>query len=56
LIDLTQATSIHRDGLALLVAARRQAERSGEPLLLRTEPAQIRDLLAAIGLPSEDPR
>ena len=56
LIDLTQATSIHRDGLALLVAAHRQAERTGEPLLLRTEPSQIRDLLAAMGLPPEDSR
>jgi anti-anti-sigma factor len=56
LIDLTQATSIHRDGLAALVAAYRHAERSGTPLLLRTGPNQIRDVVAAFGVPPEDPR
>lgn len=56
LIDLTQATSIHRAGLALLVAAHRQAERTGTQLLLRTEPTQIRTVLAAFGIPPEDPR
>jgi len=56
LIDLTEATSIHRDGLATLVAAHRQAERTGTQLLLRTEPSQIRDVLAAFRIPPEDPR
>ena len=55
LIDLTEATSIHRDGLATLVAAQRQAERTGTQLLLRTEPSQIRDVLAAFRFPPEDP-
>jgi anti-anti-sigma factor len=55
LIDLTEATSIHRDGLATLVAAHRQAERTGTQLLLRTEPSQIRDVLAAFRFPPEDP-
>ena len=56
LIDLTEATSIHRDGLATLVAAHRQAQRSGTQLLLRTEPSQIRDVLAAFRIPPDDPR
>ena len=56
LLDLTQATSIHPDGLALLGAAYRQAGRTGTPLLLRTAPTQIRDVLAALGIPPEDPR
>jgi anti-anti-sigma factor len=55
LIDLTEATSIHRDGLATLVAAHRQAERAGTQLLLRTEPSQIRDVLAAFRIPPEEP-
>jgi len=54
LIDLTEATSIHRDGLSTLVAAHRQAERTGRQLLLRTNPAQMRSLLAAFGIPPED--
>lgn len=56
LIDLTEVTSIHRDGLATLVAAHRQAEKSGTQLLLRTEPSQIRDVLAAFRIPPDDPR
>ena len=56
LVDLTQATSIHPAGLAALVAAHRQAERAGTPLLLRAEPMQIRTVLAALGIPPEDPR
>ena len=56
LIDLTEATSIHRDGLTTLVAAYRHAERTGTQLLLRTEPTQIRAVLAAFGIPPEDPR
>ena len=56
LIDLTEATSIHRDGLATIVAAHRQAERAGTQLLLRTEPSQVRDVLAAFRIPPEDPR
>ena len=57
LIDLTEATFIHRDGLATLVAAHRQAERAGTQLLLRTEPTQIRAVLAAFGIPPPgDPR
>jgi anti-anti-sigma factor len=56
LIDLTQATSIHRDGLAVLLAADRHAERTRKPLLLRTAPTQIRTVLEAFGLPPEDPR
>jgi anti-anti-sigma factor len=56
LIDLTEATSIHRDGLATLVAAHRQAERSGTQLLLRTEPSQIRDVLAAFEIPPDEAR
>jgi anti-anti-sigma factor len=55
LIDLTQATSIHRAGLAALLAAHRQAERAGTSLLIRTEPAQIRTFLEAFGIPPEDP-
>ena len=55
LIDLTEATSIHRDGLATLVAAHRQAERAGTQLLLRTGPSQIRDVLAAFRIQPEDP-
>ena len=48
LIDLTEATSIHSAGLATLVAAHRQAERTGTPLLLRT-------VLAAFGIQPDDP-
>ena len=54
MIDLSEATSIHRDGLALLVAAYRRARWTGRPFLLRTEPTQIRDVLAALGIPPED--
>jgi anti-anti-sigma factor len=53
LIDLTQATSINRAGLAILVAAHRQAERTGTQLLLRTGPTQISSVLAAFGIPPE---
>jgi len=56
LIDLTQATSIHRDGLTALVAAYRHSERTGTQLLLRTGPTQIRAVLAAFGIPPEDAR
>jgi anti-anti-sigma factor len=56
LIDLAQATSIHRDGLTTLVAAHRQAERTGTQLLLRTEPSQMRAILRAFGIPPEEPR
>ena len=56
LIDLTEATSIHRDGLTALVAAYRHAERSGTQLPLRTGPTQIRAVLAAFGMPPEDAR
>jgi len=55
LVDLTQATSIHRAGLAALVAAHRRADRLGTSLLLSAEPAQIRAILAAYGIPPEDP-
>lgn len=55
LVDLTEATSIHRAGLAALVAAHRRAERAGTSLLLRTEPTQIRTVLAALGIPPEEP-
>jgi anti-anti-sigma factor len=55
LIDLTDATSLHKDALAVLVLAHRQAERAGTQLLLRTEPTQIRDVLAAFGIPPESP-
>ena len=54
LIDLTEVTSIHRDGLAILVAAHRQAQRTGRSLLIRTEPTQIRTVLEAFGIPPED--
>jgi anti-anti-sigma factor len=56
LIDLTEATSIHKAGLAMLVAAHRHAERAGTPLLLRTGPTQIRTVLAAFGISPEDPQ
>jgi anti-anti-sigma factor len=55
LVDLTQATSIHRSGAAALATAHQQAERAGTSLLLRTEPTQIRAVLAAFGIPSEGP-
>ena len=55
LIDLTEATFVHRDGLTTIVAAHRQAERAGTQLLLRTEPSQIRDVLAAFRIPPDDP-
>ena len=42
--------------LATLVAAHRQAERSGTQLLLRTEPSQIRDVLAAFEIPPDEAR
>jgi anti-anti-sigma regulatory factor len=45
LIDLTEATSIHRDGLTMLVAAYRQAERTDTQLLLRTGPTQTHAVL-----------
>lgn len=56
LVDLTQATSIHRAGLAALVAAHRQADDAGTSLLLRTEAAQVRAVLTAFGIPPEDPQ
>jgi anti-anti-sigma factor len=56
LIDLTRTTSIHRDALAVLLAVHRQAERTGRPLLLRTDPTQIRTVLEAFGRPPDDPR
>ena len=55
LVDLTQATSINRAGLAALVAAHRRAERAGRSLLLSAEPAQIRTILEAYGIPAEEP-
>lgn len=55
LIDLTQATSIDREGLTALVAAYRRAERTGAQPLLRTEPTQLRDVLAVFGIPPQDP-
>ena len=55
LIDLTEATSLHRDAPATLVIAHRQAERAGTQLLLRAEPTQMRAVLAAFGVPPEDP-
>ena len=55
LVDLTRVTAIHRAGLAALVAAQRRAERAGTSLLLDAQPAQIRTLLAAFGIPSEEP-
>jgi anti-anti-sigma regulatory factor len=55
LVDVTQATSIHRAGVAALVAAYQQAERAGTSMLLRAEPGQIRTVLAAFGIPPEDP-
>ena len=54
-VDMTQATSIHRAGLVALVAAYRQAERAGTSLLLRTEAAQVRAVLTAFGIPPEEP-
>jgi anti-anti-sigma factor len=54
LIDLAEATSIHNTGLALLMAAHRQAQRTGTPLLLRAGPTQIRTVLQAFGIPPED--
>ena len=56
LIDVSRATSIHHDGLTTLVAAYRHAERAGTQLLLRTGPTQTRAVLAAFGVPPEDPR
>lgn len=56
LVDLTQATSIHRAGVAALVAAHRRAERAGMSLLLNAAPTQIRPLLRAFGIPTEEPR
>jgi anti-anti-sigma regulatory factor len=55
LIDLTKARSLHRDALTTLVVADRQAERSGTQLLLRAEPTQMRAVLAAFGMPPENP-
>jgi anti-anti-sigma factor len=54
LVDLTQATSIHRAGLAALVAAYRRADWAGTSMLLSAEPAQIRTILAAYGIPAEE--
>jgi len=54
MVDLTQATSIHQDGVAVLLAAHRQAHQTGRPLLLRADPAQIRSVLGTFGIP-EDP-
>ena len=56
LIDLTQATSIHNDALATLLAAHRRAERAGTQLLIRADPTQVRDVVDALGIPSEDRR
>jgi anti-anti-sigma factor len=53
LVDLTRATSIHRAGVAALVEAHRRADRAGTSLLLRTEPTQIRTVLAAFDLPPD---
>ena len=55
-VDLREATSIHRAGLVALVTAHRQAQQAGTSLLLRAEPNQIRTVLAAVDLPPEDPR
>ena len=55
LVDLTRATSIHRTGVAALVDAHQRAERAGTSLLLRTEPTQIRTVLAAFDIPPEKP-
>lgn len=55
MVDLTEATSIHRDGVATLLAAHRQAEQTSRPLLLRADPAQIRTVLGTFGIP-DDPR
>ena len=55
LVDLTQATSIHRAGLAALVAAHRRAQRAGTSLLLSAEPTQIRTILETYGIPPEQP-
>ena len=54
-VDLTQATSIHGAGVAALATAHRQAERAGTSLLLRTQPTQIRAVLAAFEIPPEQP-
>jgi anti-anti-sigma factor len=54
LVDLTGATFIHQTGVAALAAAHRHAERAGTPLLLRTEPSQLRTVLAAFGVPTDD--
>lgn len=54
MVDLTQVTSIHRDGVAALLAAHRQAHQTGRPLLLRADPARIRSVLGTFGIP-EDP-
>jgi ABC-type transporter Mla MlaB component len=40
--------------VAALVAAHRRAERAGTSLLLSAEPAQIRTLLAAYGIPAPE--
>ena len=56
LVDLRQATSIHRAGLAALVAAYRRAHRAGTSLLLSAEPTQIRTILAAYGILPQEPR
>jgi anti-anti-sigma factor len=55
LVDVTQATFIHRAGVAALVAAHRHAEQAGTSLLIRTEPTQLRTVLAAFELPPEQP-
>jgi anti-anti-sigma regulatory factor len=54
MVDLTEATSIHRDGAATLLAAHRQAERTGRPLLLRADPTQIRTMLGTFGIFPDD--
>ena len=54
LVDLTRATSIHPTGVAALVDAHQRAERAGTSLLLRTEPTQIRTVLAAFDVPPEE--
>jgi anti-anti-sigma regulatory factor len=55
LVDLTRATSLSRPALATLVAAYREAEQRGLSLLFRTEPPQIRAILAALEIPQDQP-
>jgi hypothetical protein len=41
--------------VAALVAAHRHAEQAGTSLLIRTEPTQLRTVLAAFELPPDKP-